>query len=307
MGTVGYMVIEGWSFLDALFMTVTTMATVGYREVQPLSQSGRVFTIILIIFGVGGIFVTIGIFTEFVIEWYLGDFFRRRMMENKIKSLKDHFIICGYGRVGRQIAQEFVKQKVPFVVVDHNPDSIARCAEDGYMYVKGNASDDEVLRDAGILRARGLLTATDSDADNIYVTLSARTIRPDLLIVARANKEDSEPRLRKAGADQVIYPYMIGGRRMATLALRPLVVDFIDMVLHGEEDMELVMEQVEISDSSHFVAKTIGDVEKLGVHALGIKKKGRRMIFNPPAEYQIELRDRLIVTGAREDVDKLAG
>ena len=228
---MGYVAIEGWTPFEALYMTVTTLATVGFGEIHPLSPQGRLFTIVLIIFGVGGVLYVLTTMMQFVFEGHLGRNLERRRMERRIDQLRDHFLMCGFGRVGRQVARDFHEADIPFVIIDVHQPSLDAAAEEGYLCVRGDAADDDTLRRAGIERARGLVTCVQSDADNIFVTLSARALRADLFIVARGNNDDAAPKLRRAGADRVVSPYSIGGRQMAMLAVRPAAVEFVDRVL----------------------------------------------------------------------------
>jgi voltage-gated potassium channel len=309
-GVLGFMQIEGWPFLDSLFMTIITMSTVGYREIHPLSSQGKIFVIILIIFGVGSFFYIITSSAEYIIAGHLKGVLGRRKMKKDIDALNKHYIICGFGRVGEQVALELSRAKVPFVVIDNNPDAIQHCASHGYLCLEGDASNDELLKEAGVLRARGLVSATDSDADNVYVTLSAKSINNDLFVVARANLEGSEHKLRKAGADRVLSPYSIGGRRLANLILRPAVVDFLDVVMHSEE-IELLMEEVKVHKKSPFVGATMGEARVkcvTGTNILAIKKKSdKKMIANPPTDTLIEEGDMLVAIGTREQLRELEG
>ncbi len=309
-GVAGLMIIEGWTFIDALYMTIITMSTVGYREVHPLSTAGTVFVITLIIMGVGSFLYIITSTAEYVVAGHLFGALGRRKMKKEIDSLKNHYIICGFGRVGQQVAAELKREGVPFVIIDSNPGSVERCAAEGYLYIQGDASNDEVLKEAGIERIKGLVTATDSDADNVYITLSAKNLRNDIFVVARANIESSEQKLLKAGADRVISPYSIGGRRLASLLLRPTVVEFLDVVMHSTE-IELIMEEVVVHKNSPFVGATMADARNrcmTGANILAIKKKGEnRMIANPSPEVVIESGDRLVVFGTREQLKELEG
>lgn len=231
-------------------------------------------------------------------------------MKKEIDSLKNHYIICGFGRVGQQVASELKREGVPFVIVDNNPESVKRCAEEGYLYVQGDASDDDVLKEAGVERVKGLVTATDSDADNVYVTLSAKNLKNDIFVVARANTDSSEQKLYKAGADRVISPYGIGGRRLASLLLRPTVVEFLDVVMHSTE-IELIMEEVVVHKKSPFAGATMADARvkcMTGANILAIKKKGdSKVIANPSPGVVIESGDRLVVFGTREQLKDLEG
>ena len=242
VGVIGLMFIEGWSFLDALYMTVITMSTVGFKEIHPLTTEGKVFIIILIVLGVGSFFYIVTVTAEYIISGHLKGVIGRKRMKKEIDALNNHYIICGFGRVGEQVAGVLNSERKPLVIVDNNPDALQQCNSLGYLFVEGDASNDEVLKEAGIFKAKGLVSAIDSDADNVYVTLSAKGIRDDIFVVARANLEGAEHKLRKAGANRVISPYSIGGRRLASLLLRPAVVEFMDVVMHNAE-IELFMER----------------------------------------------------------------
>jgi voltage-gated potassium channel len=226
IGVVGYMVIERWSFIDALYMTILTITTVGYGEVHTLSQGGRIFSIFLMVGGVGGALYTLSLFIQYLFEGQLGITLRRRRMKTGIAKLKGHFILCGYGRMGQEIAHAFNDEGIPFVVIENGQESAARAGEDGYLYLQGDATNDEVLKEAKIESARGLVAVVGSDVDNTYITLSARGICPDLLITARSCSPGVEVKLKRAGANCVVSPHSIGARRMAMLALHPAAVDF---------------------------------------------------------------------------------
>ena len=219
LGTIGYMLIEQLSFVDALYTTVDMMATVG-SAAHPLSVGGKLFTIGVIVLGVGSLLYTFGAGMEYMIEGHLSSAIRRRFMDNKIARLRNHFVICGFGRVGSQIAEDFATAHVPFVVIDENETTVQNCIQRGYLALQGDATSDELLHEAGIEHAKCLLAATENDANNIYITLSARHLSNTLFIVARANHEDTEAKLKMAGADRVLSPYTIGGHQMANLALQ---------------------------------------------------------------------------------------
>ena len=309
IGVLGYMLIEGWSFHDALYMTIITVTTVGFGEVHPLSASGRIFTSLLILGGVGGIFYTLTTLIQYVMEGPFQNVMRRRRMNSRIHQLTNHFIICGYGNVGAQIAREFSREKVPFAVIELDEKSVEQATSDGFLVLQGDATDEDMLKEAGVERARGLVAASGSDADNTYITLIAKELKPGILIVARANTSGSESKLRRAGADRVIDPHVIGGRRMAMLALRPLVVDFIDTVTTGR-DAQLFLEDVEITDTSPLAGLTIeqgGQRLKGGFTVLAIKKKDGRLLPNPPKETFVELGDQLVVIGTRDELRYLEG
>ena len=304
-GTGGYMAIEGWSFLDALYMTVITITTVGYAEVHLLSTAGRIFTMFLVIGGVGGALYALTAIIQYIVEGNIRMTWGRRRMEAKIEKLKGHFILCGYGRVGQRIARTFKEEGAPFVVIDSNPETIAQAEQAGYLHVLGDATSDEVLRKAGIGHARGLVAAIGSDVDNTYIALSARQLRPDLFIEARTSSEEAEKKLKKAGADRIISPYSIGARRMAMLALRPAVVDFIDTVTY-RRGRELQMENIAVADTSLLVGITVKETrQRTKAAILAISKKGGKLIANPPEEETIEAGDALITIGTKEQLAAL--
>ena len=297
-GTLGYMVIEGFNVLDAVYMTVTTMATVGFGEIHPLSPTGRLFTIFLIILGVGGALYLLTAIMQFVFEGHLGRDLERRRMTRRIESLRDHFILCGFGRVGRQVAADFASAGVPFVIIDVNQSSLDGATDIGYLCVRGDAAEDDTLRRAGVDRARGLVTCVNSDADNIFVVLSARALRSDLFIVARSNNDEAAPKLRRAGADRVVSPYGIGGRQMAMLATRPAAVELIDRVL-SHADVDLLLEDFTVRTGSPLVGKTVRDIGTMiapGVLVLAIRRAAT-LITQPPADTIFGVGDELVAFG----------
>jgi len=304
-GSFGYMIIEGWPFFDSLYMTIITITTVGYGEVHSLSVAGRAFSIFLIIGGVGGALYTLSAIVAYIIEGELGTTLGRRQMKKRIATLREHFILCGYGRVGQEIANVFSEEQVPFVVIDNNPDSIAKAEKDSRLYLLANATDDEVLKEAGIEYARGLVVAIASDADSTYITLSARQLRPDLFIEVRIASSEAESKLKKAGADRIISPYSIGARRMAMLALRPAVADFIDTITF-RRGRELQLENIVIKGGSPLVGL---DAEKAHhntqVTILAISKKDGRLLANPSGGETIEAGDNLIVIGTSRQLAAL--
>jgi len=307
-GLAGYMVIEGWPFLDALYMTVITLSTVGFREVRTLSPAGMVFTMALIAVGVGGVLYTFSALAEYLIAGQLRGALERRQMNARIAKLENHYILCGFGRVGQQVALEWAREGLPFVVIDNDPESLQRCASCGYLYLEGDAANDELLKAAGIHRARGLVTAVDSDADNVYVTLSARGLCPDLWIVARANLEGAEPKLLRAGANRVLSPYSIGGRRMASLVRRPAVVDFLDVVMHSDQ-LEMWLEEITVQEASPLAGNTIGtsNVRQVtGATILAVRRSNGSMIVNPSAVTQLQPGDTLIAIGTTSQLKALA-
>jgi voltage-gated potassium channel len=304
-GVIGYEVIEGWNFLDSIYMTVTTITTVGYREVHPLSDGGRIFSIFLMIGGVGGALYILSGIVGYVVEGNIGTVWERRKMQNKIGNLKGHFILCGFGRVGEEIARAFKEEEVPFIVIDNRPECIARLEKTEYIYLEGDATQDEILKSAGIERAHGLIAAVGSDTDNTYITLSARGLRPDIYIEARASSPEAVTKLERSGANRVILPHAIGGRRMAMLALRPSVVDFIDNVIYSRGH-EMRLENVDIAENSKLIDLSIKDVrDRTRVSVLAVQKKGRTLNPNPTGEEVVEEGDKLIVIGTKAQLGSL--
>jgi voltage-gated potassium channel len=304
-GTAGYVVLEGWSWFDAFYMTVTTITTVGDGEPAPLDRAGKVWTIAVVAVGFAVLTYTVLALMAYVIEGQLGRVFEGQRMRRRIRRMNDHLILCGFGRVGRAIAHEFAEEGVDFVVVDSDEESLEQAVRDGVTVVRGNAADLETLKAAGVERARGLVTAVDNDADNLYVTLSARIIKPDLFIVARANQADAEPKLRLAGANRVVSPYVIGGRRLATLAMRPTAVEFIDIILSASNG-ELMLEDMTIRDDSPWVGQTLVKLvpEKDAALVLAIKRAGV-MLFRPATATVLQGQDELVVAGPQEAVREL--
>jgi len=295
-GTIGYMVIEGWNFQDSLYMTVTTLTTVGYKEVRELSSIGRWFTIALIIGGVGTVLYALSTGAKFIIEGEIQEVFGRRRFAKKMRELKDHYIICGCGRMGKIIAKELKSEKIKFVAIEKNT---AVHEKDETILIVGDATQDDILKDVGIERAKGLITVLPTDAENLYVVLSARGLNPDLFIVARAGEEGSEQKLLRAGADRVISPYHIGGLRMAHTVLRPAVVDFIELATTSG-NIDLQLEEIPISDVSRFSGLSLdqcGFGRELGVIIVAIKKPNGEMRFNPTFRTLIEPGDTLIALG----------
>jgi voltage-gated potassium channel len=257
IGTLGYIILEGWSIIDALYMTVITVYTIGFGEVNTLDTTGRIWTMALIISGVGALGYATTSVVALAIEGTVRGYFRERRMRAEIDKLNAHYVLCGFGRVGHQVAHEFAIDNIPFVVIEQDPVKVEDCLERGYRVVLGEASDDAVLEEASIRRARGLVAAVDSDADNVFVVLSARKINPDLHIVARASSDESAAKLEIAGADRTLSPYAVGGRRLASLATQPLIVDFLDVVTRGEKGIEFRLEEFGVPKESPLANHTI--------------------------------------------------
>ncbi|HSO93891.1 MAG TPA: potassium channel protein [Candidatus Dormibacteraeota bacterium] len=302
-GVIGYMVIERWNFIDSLFMVLITVTTVGYEEVHPLGEAGRVLTMTVIVSGVGTMLYTLGIFGELLVDGQLARYARMRGMEGRIADLKEHFIVCGYGRMGTRVAQEFRQLETPFVVVESNVESIERLRAADILYVEGDATSDDSLLKAGILRAKGMVTAVDSDERNVFITLTARALNPALFIVARSSYPDSVEKLRRAGANQVVSPYLMGAHRMAALAVRPVAVDVLDTVLNGE-NIDLVVEELVVPTSSRVLGRSLGDsgIRQAGANVLAIRKRTGQLRINPPDSQVLETDDLLVAIGTRQQM-----
>jgi len=306
-GTAGYMIVEGWNAWDAFYMTVTTVATVGFREVHPLSFGGQVFTVVLIVCGVGTAFYTVTLLATIIVEGGLHQRFATRRAGRMLEQITNHFILCGYGRIGSIVAHELHQQGVPLAVVERDPDRVRQVVEKGWLALEADASREEVLAKAGIHRARGLIAAVGTDAENVFTVLTARVMRPDLFIIARVESDDAEHKLRRAGADRVISPYQIGATHMAQTALRPAVVDFVQLATSSER-LDLSMEQVRIRNDSALANQSIVDAgirQRFGVIVVGIKRTGGAMEFNPPPEAIMRPGDELVVLGRTESVKAL--
>jgi voltage-gated potassium channel len=307
LGIAGYMGIEGWDFLDSLYMTVITLATVGFKEVHTLSDQGKIFTMLLIVFGVSVLGYIVGSLAQIMFEGQFQRIMGRKKVEKRIEALRDHYIVCGFGRMGALICREFAAKPLPFVVVEKMADVAEKLEADGYLFLRGDATDDETLLRAGIKQAKGLISVVASDTENVYITLTARELNPDLYILARSGAEGSDIKLKRAGASKVVSPYLIGGSRMAQAILRPNVVDFIEIAT-GREHLELQMEEIIIPPESGFVGENLvssGFRKETGVMIVGIKKSTGRMVFNPESHTRLEERDTLIVLGDPSAIQKL--
>jgi voltage-gated potassium channel len=306
-GTAGFMTIEKWRFLDALYMTIITLGTVGFKEVHDLSDAGKLFTICLIVVGVSVLGYIVGSLAQIMFEGQFQRIMGRKKVEKQIDALNDHYIICGYGRIGSLICREFKANNLPFVIVEKSAEAIEKLDEEGYLHMRGDATLDETLLKAGIKRAKGLISVVTSDTENVYITLTARGLNPDLYILARSGEEGSDLKLKRAGASKVVSPYIIGGSRMAQSILRPNVVDFIEIAT-GSEHMDLQMEEINIPHHSAFAGETLvscGFRKEIGVIIVGIKKSHGNMIFNPHSQAKIEGGDTLIVLGEPGSIAKL--
>ena len=306
-GTAGFVLIDHYPPFDAFYMTLITMTTVGYGEVHPLSHAGRVFNSFLIVFGVTTIFIAIGAMTQTIIEREFGEAIGKRRNKRMIDKLKDHQIVCGFGRVGRGAAAELQHAGAPFVVVDQDPERVERAMRAGMLAVAADATHDDTLRQVGIARAHGLVAALATDADNLFVLLSAKGLNPGIYVAARAAEEGAEAKMRRAGADAVFAPYSITGHRLAQSLLRPHVVQFLDLTTK-DIGMDIAIEQVRVDESSEMVSKSIQEMQlgrNLGVIVMAIRRSSGQMLFNPTADSAVHAGDYLIVMGSQENLRTL--
>lgn len=305
-GVAGFVILEGWDLLDSVYMTVTTLTTVGFGEVRPLSPQGRIFTISLIVFGLVGLASTVGAFADVLVSGELGESLRRRRMRRIVEDLKDHYVICAYGRVGQTAADEFREQGVPFIAIESQQSLAPLMEDEGIPYLIGDPADDDVLKQAGIERARGLVCAVDSDAVNVFITLTARALNPDLSIVARASDPDSVEKLTRAGADRVVSPYSLSGRRMAFLALRPSVIDFVDMVTVAPD---LRLEEILVGHDSHLEGRTVAQAcaGHPGVSILAVKKPGEELVPTPGQDTLLGRGDLVVALGPVASLGDMEG
>lgn len=305
-GTTGYMIIEGWSFIDSVYMTVTVLTTIGFGEVRPLGTSGRIFTMFLAICGVGAIFYALLSLFQFLLEGELGTLLGVQRMKGRIESLTDHYILCGFGRVGEEIAREFAGRHLPYVVVESNQEAVERCRQRGHLLLMGDATNDATLKEAGVERARVLLAASDSDAGNTFIVLTAKALNPRLFVVSRAGQPESEPRMLRAGADRVFSPYVIAGKQMALTALHPMVVEFID-TLAARRDGAPVLAEIDVSEVSGLAGRTIHDVLQAcrSVIVLGLQSATGELNVGPDRVTVLRVGDRVIVMGQEEELEAI--
>ena len=306
-GTAGFHYIEHWSWFDSFYMVVITLSTIGYQEVHVLSHAGRVFNTVLIITGVALVFLMIGALTQALLEFELVKVFGRRKMEKEVSSLKDHYIICGAGRVGASVARELALKPCRFVVVENDEKSLIGL-DPKWLVLVGDAASEKILRDAGIDRARGLVAATTTDATNIYIVLTARSLNPRLKIIARASEERAEKHLRTAGADVVISPYAAAGHRIAQSFLRPHVLDFLDIATDRSGTLQMLIEEIRVPEGSPLANSTVGSSgihHQFGIMILAIRHADGQTRFNPAAQDPIGAGDCLIAMGELQQLAKL--
>lgn len=307
IGVLGYAFIEKWTLLDSVYMVVTTLFTVGFGEVHPLSPAGKIFTMFIIVGGVGSAIYAAGQVVEIIVAGEMTGYRKRRSMDRKIREMTDHYIICGFGRVGHQVAQVFLTRQVPFVVIDPKKESLDELEAKGVPVLIGDATDDAVLMAAGIDCARGLIACSDSDVANVYITLSARQLNAGLNIVARAGLKETEKKLTMAGANRVISPYFLSGVRMAAMATQPVAVDFLELVTHGGL-VDFRLFQVTIPTGSPLSGKSIGEADirnASGALVLAIRKSNGSFDLHPKETSKVEANDVLVVLGTQEHFDLL--
>ena len=306
-GTCGYYWVEHMPFFEAFYMTIITISTVGYAEIVPLSQTGRALTIIIIILGISVGAYTVGLLVRALVEGELAKIVGRRIVQKQISTLKNHFIVCGFGRIGRIMCSELAADNIDFVVIEQNPAATEDIEMQRYLYIEMDATSEEALLAAGIMKAKGIATAVNSDANNVFITMTAKSLRPDIFVLARASEEKNEDKLLRAGASRVVSPYMIGARRMAQMLKKPTVVDFIDIAMMGSH-LGLMMEEAKIGPKSNLIGKNLIDSQlrkDFGVIIVAIKKISGNMIFNPMPSETLETGDVIVVIGKREDLQRM--
>jgi voltage-gated potassium channel len=307
IGTFGYMIIEDWSLLDALYMTVITITTVGYGEIHNVDEAGRIFTIILIFMGMGSVAYTAGVMAQAMVEGQLQLALGRRRLGQKIKGLKDHYIICGYGRIGRVIINELKSHGIPLVVVDSNPELKGGMEHEMIPFIIDDATSEDVLLEAGVERAKGLVAVVLSDADNLFITMTARLLNQNLFILSRADEEATQRKLLRAGANRVVMPYLIGGQKMAQTIVRPAVTDFLEVTVH-DKGIELKMEELVVGEKSRLNGVMLMDSkirQEMNIMIVAIRKRSGQMIFNPSSQAKIEAGDILIALGHTTELEQL--
>ena len=304
LGAAGYMVIEGWSFLDAIYMTVITLATVGYGEVHEVSSIGRIFTVFLIFLGVGFFLYVAGNVVQFLVEGRIRHILGRRVLDKQISKLKDHFIVCGYGRMGRALCSYLILRRLDVVVIEKNLKRVPVMDKDGMLYLVGEATDEAILLKAGIKRARGVISVLGTDADNVFLVLIAKGLNPKVFVVARANQNATEKTLLAAGADKVVSPYILGARRMAHAVLRPTVIHFLELAF-ADEDTDIHVEEFTVSTSSRLIDVPLsqsGLRQDLNLIVISVKKADGTMCFNPKAAHRLESGDTVVAVGKNKDL-----
>jgi len=303
IGVAGYMLIDGWNLADSFYMVITTIATVGYGEIHPQGVPGRIFTSALIVIGVATALYSFGVFAQTLSDNAWGEYRRARKLQGDLDRLREHFIICGYGRIGTQIVAEFENHRIAYVVIDQTEEALERIRVEGRLHIEGDASKEEILKSAGIERARGLISAVDSDERAVYIVLAARALNPSIYIVARAGRPESIRRLELAGATRTISPYLMAGHRMAELAIRPAMVDVLDTLHHGEAGIGV--EEMVVTSTTRVAGKTLEEAGLLSTDAakvLAVRKLDGTVSVNPAASVQLEDGDLVIALGTEDQL-----
>src|SRR6266487_1271922 len=305
VGVTGYVLIDGWNFLDSFFMVIITISTVGYTEVHPQGPVGRLFTSGLIVIGVATMLYGFGVFAETLADNSFGRYRRERQLKRDLDGLSDHFIICGYGRIGTQIVAEFEQHATPYVVIDQTEEALERIRAENHLHIEGDASKEEILRQAGIERAHGLISAVDSDERAVYIVLAARALNPNLYIVARAGRPESIRRLELAGANRVVSPYRMGGHQLVQMALRPNVVDVLDSLVTGGSGVE----EMTVEERSPKIGLTLAEaglLEPDGAHVLALRRRDGRLEVSPSPSLRLEPGDLIVALGSEDQLEALS-
>lgn len=304
-GTIGYMIIEEYSFIDALYMTVITTSTVGFLEVAPLSDPGRVFTIVLIVTNIGIFFYGVTTIGGFIIEGEFKNFFKTYNIYKKISKLSNHIIVCGYGRNGKQVCEELLLHNTPFVVIDNQKHLIEQLRDnDRMLYIEGNATDDEVLKKAGIDTASSIITTLPADPDNVYVVLSSKELNPNITIISRASNEESVSKLKSAGARYVIMPEKIGGTHMATLVTEPDIMEFLALLTGQNSEFNISFEELSLErlNDKEITVRKLDIRRKTGANVIGLKNGEGKYVVNPPIDELLTSKSKLIILGSNEQI-----
>ncbi len=306
-GTIGYYFFEHMPIFDAFYMTIITISTVGFSEIVPLTKVGRSITVVIIILGISVGTYTVGIIVQWLVGGELQKIFGRRKLQKQIAELRNHYIICGFGRIGHIICKELFEDSIKFVVIEKDSAAIEGLISLKYLCLEMDATSEDALLAGGIMNARGLVTAVNSDANNVFITLTAKGLRPDIFVLARASEERNEEKLMKAGASRVVSPYLIGARRMAHVLKRPTVVDFLDIATMGNH-LGLIMEEAEVGQESGFIGKNLIESrlrQEFGVIIVAIKKVSGQMVFNPAPFEKLAAGDVIVVIGQKEDLKRM--
>ena len=306
-GTLGYYFFEAMTLFESFYMTLITISTVGFSEIKPLTPPGRIITIFIIVTGISVGTYTIGMLVRILIEGELREMFGRKKLEKQISELKNHFIICGFGRIGKIVCQELHADNIDFIAIEQDASAVEELERKGYPYLQMDATSEEALTRAGIMKAKGIVTAVQSDADNVFITLTAKGLRPDIFVLSRSSDEKNEDKLRRAGANRVVSPYLIGAGRMAQVLTRPTVVDFIDIATMNN-NLGLMIEEARVGPNSGLIGKNLIDSNlrrDFGVIIVAIKKPSDEMIFNPTPEEKLDAGDVIVVLGKREDLHRM--